>query len=401
MAMRGIAPIILLCLSCLACGTSTFNPGDPRSREHLESLVWDCLLRECHPCPALDWRDTRPGCWFRYQREITRSANAGSCGAPTAAAVGPGFGAVQKWAGGVLTPSGVVRGVSQSDAQFLRIDTTTGTASKSGPAISPLTGWRGGVLTTYGQIIGMPSNTTHTYLDYDPITETSVQFNNKANAGNASRGGVVAYNGLVYSFPLTNTEILTLDPLTRAVSYLDIAQTGWAGPVLGPDGRIYAMPLTATSVLVFDPRTNTANLWNVGQSGWRGGVLAGNGKIYGIPDTATSVLVIDPVAETVTTFGTFAGGGEQWTAGALGANGRVYAVPGNAQTNVLEIDPLTHTTQLLPTGVAADRWWGAVSSPNGLVYGIPFTAGQVLAIDPCANGRLDRNVLLSGFFNKM
>ena len=396
--LRSVAAVGVFWL--LACTIPGYNPGDPASAEYLKTLLWDCMLRECYPCPTLSWQDTRPACWFRYRRELERAQSLGDCGSPTIGVAGPGFGVAQKWSAGVLTEPGIIRGISQNDAQFLHINPETATFSRSGPAISPLPGWRGGVLAFDRKIYGTPSSAASTFIRYDPITETSIQFDGPAGPGNNVRGGTLAPNGRIYALPTAASAIYILDPNTLSISTVALGRSGWDGSVLGPDGRIYGIPSTTSDVLVFDPGNNTTKYIPAGGSGWRGGVLASNGVIYGMPESATSVLAIDTNTEVVRTFGSFAVGAEKWTSGALAPNGKIYAVPGSNATDVLEIDTVTEQTRLLPTGAGAARWWGATAAFNGLIFGIPFGATQVLVINPCAYGRLNPNVPLSGYYNK-
>lgn len=153
-------------------------------------------------------------------------------------------------------------------------------------------------------------------------------------------------------------------------------------------------------ILIIDPADDSICTIAIGTTGYAGGVVVANGLIYMIPASATEILVFNPFTATVSTFGSLAGGIEQWIGGALTPNGKIYAPPGTGSPDtILVIDTLTNSVSTIPTGLAgSNRWW--VAAENGRVYAIPFTGTRVFEIDTCSNGRLDRNVLLSGFFHK-
>jgi hypothetical protein len=69
--------------------------------------------------------------------------------------------------------------------------------------------------------------------------------------------------------------------------------------VLAPNGKIYGIPFNSTQVLEIDPNTRAASLFgDLSGTTYKlyGGVLAPNGKIYGIPFNSTQVLEISGVS---------------------------------------------------------------------------------------------------------
>lgn len=400
--MRALLPTLILAVSILgstACVEFQCNETDITCNA---GISFSYLAFVNAFCAQLDWRNTESKCWPVFSAALQSAQAAGDCGAPSVNLIGPTFGLTQKWAGGVLATDGNIYGIVQNRATALQINPAAGTAGDVGAAISPMNGWRGGVLSHNEKIYAFPSSTNLAILEYDPATLTSVQFYTGTGAGPPMRGGAVAPDGTIYSVPDAYTSVLKIDPDTRTVTEIPVGASGWRGAVLGPTGLIYGVPTASSDILVIDPRDDSIRTIPTGFSGYAGAVVTASGLIYMIPSSATAVMVFNPFTETVATFGSLAVGAEKWVGGALAPNGKIYAPPGsNGADMILIIDPATNTTSLLPSGLGgSQRWWGAVAAENGRVYAIPFSGTRVLEIDTCSNGRLDRNVLLSGFFNK-
>lgn len=64
-------------------------------------------------------------------------------------------------------PAGIIRGISQNDAQFLHINAETGTFMRSGPTGVGATRWWGATAALNGMIYGIPFTATQV-LVIDP-----------------------------------------------------------------------------------------------------------------------------------------------------------------------------------------------------------------------------------------
>ena len=170
------------------------------------------------------------------------------------------------------------------------------------------------------------------------------------------------------------------------VSGIPVATQGYWSGALAKNGKIYFVPYKATQVLEIDPNTKATTLIGsvYSDSGkWVGAVLAPNGKIYCAPFHATQVLEIDPTTKTTTLIGSVYSGTSKWESICLADNGKLYCAPYKA-TQVLEIDPENRSTSLVGQNLGDDiqKWRSIVNGKNGKLYLIPGNTGRIMEFNP-------------------
>nr|WP_125226164.1 hypothetical protein [Leptospira ellisii] len=66
----------------------------------------------------------------------------------------------------------------------------------------------------------------------------------------------------------------------------------------------------------------------------------------------------------------------------------------------VEVDPETKTATYFGAAPGGGAWSGGILAPNGKIYGFPYNSAEYLEIDPKANGKFCRSILLSAYLNK-
>ena len=154
--------------------------------------------------------------------------------------------------------------------------------------------------------------------------------------------------------------------------------------VLAPNGKIYFAPNTATVGRFVDPSNNSVTTYgSFPGGGYEGGVLAPNGKIYFVPDSATVGRFVDPSDNSVTTYGSFPGIGN-YQGGVLAPNGKIYFIPQNATVGIF-VDPSNNTVTTYGSFPGTAAYAGGVLAPNGKIYLAPHNAIVGRFVDPSDN----------------
>ena len=189
----------------------------------------------------------------------------------------------------------------------------------------------------------------------------------------------------------------TVSTSTVTVSYFSDSLASRSA-VLHPNGNIYCAPRNSGSgMLEYDPVNDVStnltfgdlgSLSSTGQAYFHSACLTESGNILCIPFNHTAIVQVDPVAQTATSFGSFAGT-VKWSGGVLATNGNIYCVPQN-YNGVLEVDPVneTTTTKTYSIGMSGStKWWGGYRSPKtDKIYCAPLRFGSVLVIDADGQG---------------
>lgn len=265
-------------------------------------------------------------------------------------------------------------------------------------------GWVGAVLAPTGKIYCAPNNATQ-ILEVDPTTKATALVGSVYNGTNKYYFGALAPNGKIYFAQVNTPQILEFDPTTKTTILVGTAyDTGvsinrWLGIALAPNGNMYLSPYDKQQVLEFNPTTKTTTLIGINLGSDLGKyasiALAPNGKLYCPPYTgATRVLKVDPLSKVTSLVGNVYNGAGKWYGAALAPNGKIYCAPANS-TQVLEIDPKTDATRLVGPSFGAEiaKWIGITLAPNGKLYCIPYRETRLLEIDTSNKDNIVFNLL--------
>jgi hypothetical protein len=232
-----------------------------------------------------------------------------------------------------------------------------------------------------------------------PVTTSSLKY----------IGSVMTPNGLIYSFPGLESNVLIVDPYTNTYNRTTIRDIStsvypvigssssdkWTGGVVSTN-FIYGIPQASKAIMKINWTNNALSFIDISNLAtatynWYGGVLAPNGNIYGIPHGASTVLRLNPVNDAATAI-TISGplvGSYYYTGGVLAPNGNIYGIPHDA-SSCLVIDTSNNTARtdisgLGNLGTTSGKWLCGVLGQDGKIYGIPFVSNNVLVIDPSSN----------------
>lgn len=166
------------------------------------------------------------------------------------------------------------------------------------------------------------------------------------------------------------------------------------GIVLAENGFAYMLPSSSTSVAKIKPANDSVTTFGsiAGGNKWSGGCLHPNRKIYCAPQNDSRVLVVDTTNDTTSFLGSGLG---DYRGICLSRTGNMYCPPFQAAT-FLKIDPIAGTATQLGSFSGAARWAGAVLAPNGFIYCPPYTKTTVLRINPANDTTKEFGSLVAG-----
>ena len=225
-----------------------------------------------------------------------------------------------------------------------------------------------GVLRPDGKIDLFPQATGQ-ILTFDPLT--NIFANEYPTNVPSLYDACYADNGMIYAIENTsNAAIWKIDFSQKTVQKLTatIAQSG--NLIYAPNGYIYIIPNQSNShpIGLFNPETETISTFG-SISGCAKGVLGYNGKIYCVPNTATTINVIQTTNNTISSFGSLAGGTNQYYTGVLADSTKIIMPPGTATSvGVINITSDTFTTE---GSNISTNYISAAVGVDGQVYCVP------------------------------
>lgn len=223
-------------------------------------------------------------------------------------------------------------------------------------------------------------------------------------------GSVLAPNGLIYSFPSRESNVLITNPYNNTYNNTSIKDISfsvypvignqlndkWSGGVVNGN-FIYGMPQAAKAIMKINWTDNSLSFIEISSNiatstyNWFGAVLGTNNNIYGIPHQSTSVLRLNPQNDSISTINISGGlnGTYYYAGGVLAPNGNIYGIPHDSSA-CLVIDTTNNIARTDISGLgniagSNGKYVGGVLGQDGKVYGMPFTNSNVLVIDPSSN----------------
>jgi hypothetical protein len=326
----------------------------------------------------------------------------------TASLINLGVGTVRH-RGATAHPNGNIYMIPRFVDHFVEIDPVNNVYNE-GHTIS---GWANndyttGVTAQNGNIYCMPFNTGAYIGEYDPVANTFT----KISITSGWPSGTTSYysctlmnNGDIFMMSRLNGKPhLRYTPGTTSVTQLglspavDFAQSGACTDFTG---NVWLGPYRTSNVYKYDPVANTfTSIGSIAGGGDRyAGIHTGaDGNVWGIPHSVTQILKVDTSNDTFTedTFGASLTGSSKYIGGTLGNDGAIYATPFNSG-DVLRIDTLANTASRSNYGLTIPTVFGisAGQSKGDHIYFCRDNNSSVLVIDTKANGGSSANSMFT------
>ena len=300
------------------------------------------------------------------------------------------------------------------------------------------------VLAQNGNLYMMPYGTfgERAIVEINPNTREISAFGNTSIPAGSFKwfGAALAHTGTIYVAPCSQNRFLKFNPITKAVSYVNLptnpnigGDPKFFGLCHGPNNKLYTIPGSARCVLEIDPETDEITVFGESELSvsfprfayrFVGGVLhPATGLIYCMPYYSDKIGVIDPINKTFRFFsgpaippsflfnGWFPTAG--CTGGKLAPNGRIYGIPAEATLGgyILEIDPIAETFELIRDTkiVGSNMYASSALHPNGFIYYGMQREGRLYELktgwkvdptDPVHNIPTDISTLHTSLYNR-
>lgn len=380
------------------------------SNEYRISQNWvNEVLELGHGALQTENQQYGPEDWFKFQKFLTQSANAGQVFSnPISYTYSLVYTTSGAYYGGVLSQTGDVHFIPHSANVGQKV-TYSGTVVTYSLIYTGANAYAGGILMANGDIRFAPfsANNVNTNnhgqrIDRSGVTAT-INFPERPGTSKFT-GAIASPSGLVHFIPRSSANAVRLNSRTfTAIPYTVVYTTtdAYFSGVLHPNGEIHYIPHNAIvgQKISSNNTVSTYQLAYTTTNAYAGGVIATNGDIHFVPHNAivgqkvSSNNIVSTYQLAYTTTNAYAGG-------VLSPSGEIHFIPHNATvgqkisaTGAVSTYTIAYTT----TGA----YIGGVLTPTGDIYLVPHNAAVGQVIVTGAAKPFDIGICCSPFFNKL
>jgi len=275
------------------------------------------------------------------------------------------------------------------------------------------TGITGGMsLTPYNSNVYIGPRDSRTMYEFDYTSSTVTRKTNKFPTNIRCESAVTLKSNVIIFQPNgsngTDHTYLEYDPSTDTLSSMGfelVADNSHGGGCLSLDGNVYYPPFASgnTHVVKYDATADSFSSFSVGADGWGSFVMGVSGALYGIPQDNNSVLVIEPAnADNYYTMSTSLSGSDKFRGGALASDGNIYCSTYRSTSSWFGIDTINNTTftasYVTTTG---SRSIGTTFVGDGIdrIYTMPLVNGsdRIYTLDVSGNASVSGNLWLQPY----